>query len=127
MVGRGVIRNPWLFEQIRQQQRRGEALIRPRGRGVLAYVHALYEMTADCGLPAASRVQAMKKYLNFIGAGVEPTGQFLHQIRRVSTKVDFFRVCEEFLDHDLSRCRLEPLRRKWNERAAVVMRNILRA
>ena len=42
----------------------------------------------------------MKKYLNFIGAGVEPTGQFLHQIRRVSTKVDFFRVCEEFLDHD---------------------------
>ena len=42
----------------------------------------------------------MKKYLNFIGLGVEPTGQFLHAIRRVMTKADFFRVCTEFLDHD---------------------------
>jgi tRNA-dihydrouridine synthase B len=53
----------------------------------------------------SAQVQKMKKYLNFIGLGVEPTGQFLHQIRRVSTKADFFRVCEEFLDHD----RLMPL------------------
>jgi hypothetical protein len=48
----------------------------------------------------SAQVQKMKKYLNFIGLGVEPTGQFLHQIRRVSTKADFFRVCEEFLNHD---------------------------
>jgi tRNA-dihydrouridine synthase B len=41
----------------------------------------------------------MKKYLNFIGAGVEPTGKFLHDIRRVTTRADFFRVCEEHLDH----------------------------
>ena len=41
----------------------------------------------------------MKKYLNFVGLGVEPTGQFLHQIRRVSTEAEFFRVCEDFLDH----------------------------
>ena len=42
----------------------------------------------------------MKKYLNFIGAGVEPTGRFLHEIRRVTGKAGFFRVCEEFLSHD---------------------------
>ena len=41
----------------------------------------------------------MKKYLNFIGLGVEPTGEFLHAIRRVMTKADFFRICEEHLDH----------------------------
>src|SRR6476646_10568382 len=42
MIGRGAIRNPWLFEQIRQR-RRGEAVFQPLGRDVLAYVHALYE------------------------------------------------------------------------------------
>ena len=34
------------------------------------------------------------------GVGVDPAGQFLHQIRRVATRADFFRVCEEFLNHD---------------------------
>jgi tRNA-dihydrouridine synthase B len=30
---------------------------------------------------------------------VEPTGQFLHQVRRVTTTAELFRVCEESLDH----------------------------
>jgi hypothetical protein len=38
--------------------------------------------------------------MNFIGLGVEPTGNFLHTIRRVSTQSDFFRACADFLDHD---------------------------
>ena len=42
----------------------------------------------------------MKKYMNFIGVGVEPTGQFLHQIRRTTSRADFFGVCREFLDHN---------------------------
>ena len=99
MIGRGAIRNPWLFEQIRQQ-RRGEPLFIPRGLDVLNYVRALYDAVCSPDVKESAQVQKMKKYLNFIGAGVEPTGQFLHQIRRVSTKVDFFRVCEEFLNHD---------------------------
>jgi len=40
MIGRGAIRNPWLFDQIRQR-RRGEPISRPLGRDVLAYIHAL--------------------------------------------------------------------------------------
>jgi hypothetical protein len=55
------------------------------------------------------QVERMKRYMNFLGLGVEPTGAFLHQIRRVTTKVDFFRVCREFLDHDQP-MRLEPFR-----------------
>ena len=38
--------------------------------------------------------------MNYLGVGVEPTGQFLHQIRRVATTVDLFRICAEYLDHD---------------------------
>ena len=98
MIGRGAIRNPWLFHQIRQYQR-GEPLFVPRGCDVLAYVRALYDAVCSPDVPEAAQVQKMKKYMNYLGVGAEPTGQFLHQIRRVSTKADFFRACEEFLDH----------------------------
>jgi hypothetical protein len=50
--------------------------------------------------PEAAQVQRMKKYMNYLGLGVEPTGQFLHRIRRVSIKAEFFAACTEFLDND---------------------------
>ncbi len=99
MIGRGAIRNPWLFHQIRQHQD-GERLFSPTGHDVLAYVRALYEAVCSPDVREISQVQKMKKYMNYLGVGAEPTGQFLHQIRRVTTKADFFRVCEEFLNHD---------------------------
>jgi tRNA-dihydrouridine synthase len=99
MIGRGAIRNPWLFHQIRQQQR-GETLFVPRGHDVLHYVRELYRLTCPPAVREAAQVQKMKKYMNYLGLGVEPTGRFLHEIRRVTTEADFFRVCEAFLDHD---------------------------
>jgi tRNA-dihydrouridine synthase len=113
MIGRGAIRNPWIFRQIRQRQR-DEPLFVPRGRDVLAYVRALYDAVCSPGVHEAAQVQKMKKYLNYLGVGVEPTGEFLHHIRRVSTQADFFRVCEQFLDHD-EPMPLEPFRLKLAE------------
>jgi tRNA-dihydrouridine synthase B len=130
MIGRGAIRNPWLFDQIRAQLR-GEKVPLPTGRDVLDYVRALWEneitpacvaeagnpkfppgplatgnqmLTGDTsatrrrGVPESAQVQRMKKFMNFIGEGVD--GKFLHEIRRVATTADFFRVCEDFLNHD---------------------------
>ena len=99
MIGRGAIRNPWIFHQIRQH-RSGEALFRPRGLDVLQYVRSLYDAVCSPAVPESSQVQKMKKYLNFLGLGVEPTGRFLHDIRRVTTKANFFRVCEAYLRHE---------------------------
>ena len=99
MIGRGVIRNPWLFRQIREHQR-GQSVFMPRGTDVLAYVRALYAAVCSPAARESAQVQKMKKYLNYLGVGVEPTGQFLHQVRRVTTTAGLFRVCEEFLDHD---------------------------
>lgn len=99
MIGRGVIRNPWLFHQIRQELR-GETLFVPTGLDVLNYIRALYDAVCSPGVRESAQVQKMKKYLNYIGLGVEPTGQFLHDIRRVNNRADFFRVCETFLNHD---------------------------
>ena len=72
----------------------------PRGHDVLAYVSALYEAVRSSDVSENAHVQKMKKHMNYFGLGVEPTGQFLYQIRRVATNADFFRVCKEFLDHD---------------------------
>ena len=99
MIGRGAVRNPWLFQQIRQH-RRGEPLTVPRGCEVLAYIHALYEAVCFPGAREIAQVQRLKKFMNFLGVGVEPSGQFLHEIRRVTTRDDFFRICEQYLAHD---------------------------
>ena len=99
MIGRGAIRNPWLFRQIREHQR-SESIFIPRGTDVLAYVSALYEAVCSPAARESAQVQKMKKYMNYLGVGVEPTGQFLHQIRRVTNTADLFRVCRQFLDHD---------------------------
>jgi tRNA-dihydrouridine synthase len=130
MIGRGAIRNPWLFDQIRAQLR-GEKPRLPSGRDVLGYVHQLWnsEITPACaaetgvpksrpdsptagnqiltgypsswlssGMKESAQVRRMKKFMNFIGEGVGET--FLREIRRVATAADFFRVCENFLNHN---------------------------
>jgi tRNA-dihydrouridine synthase len=98
MIGRGCIRNPWIFEQIREHRRSGSWRA-PSGREVLDYVTHLYEVTRPtAGFRERLQVEKMKKYMNFIGEGVAP--EFLHRIRRATTREEFFGCCREFLDHD---------------------------
>ena len=99
MIGRGVIRNPWLFRQIREQ-RQGVEIFQPTGRDVLDYIRALWDAVSNRGSSELSQVNNMKKYMNFIGLGVEATGGFLHDVRRATTEREFFTICAEFLDHN---------------------------
>lgn len=98
MIGRGAIRNPWVFEQIRQATR-GLPIFRPKASDVLEYIGELYEAVKPANLRADAHVQKMKKYMNFIGVGVDPEGRFLHEIRRVTTEKEFFATCQRFLGH----------------------------
>jgi tRNA-dihydrouridine synthase B len=104
MIGRGAIRNPWLFEQIRRQHR-GEAVVLPIGREVLAYVSELWQSQVSPGFPEPLQTQRMKKFMNFIGEGIGDS--FLFEIRRVTTRAEFFRVCHAYLEHE-SPMHLEP-------------------
>jgi tRNA-dihydrouridine synthase len=117
MIGRGAIRNPWLFDQFRQL-RRGESLFIPRGRDVLNYVRALYEETCHPDAREVSQVQHMKRFMNYLGLGVDAEGRFLHDVRRVSTQADFFTVCERHLDHDAP-MPLEPFKLNLHDRDVV--------
>jgi tRNA-dihydrouridine synthase B len=98
MIGRGAIRNPWLFQQIRQH-RSGEPVTLPTGRQVLAYVKELWEETWQDTSTGATHVHSMKRYLNFIGAGITGDGQFLDRIRRARSEDEFFSICRDYLDH----------------------------
>lgn len=97
MIGRGAIRSPWLFSQIRQQWR-GEPVRVPTGRDVASYIRALWESQALPGKPEKTQCERMKKFLNYLGEGVP--GDFLHQIRRSQTAEEFHGICRRFLDHD---------------------------
>lgn len=98
MIGRGAIRNPWLFDQIRQL-RRGESPCLPVGREVLQYIHELWDAQITPDAPENLHVQRMKKFMNFIGEGVPPADKFLFEIRRAQTRRDFFSICEAYLGH----------------------------
>lgn len=96
MIGRSAIRNPWIFRQIKEAVL-GEALFEPKLHDVFDYVERLYEALNFEGLDEKFQVNRMKKFLNFVGQGVDSEGAFLHAIRRVKTKVEFFDVCKSFL------------------------------
>jgi len=107
MIGRGAVRNPWIFSQIREHFA-GKPISRPTGREVLAYIHDLYETVCDPTIPEPKGVQKIKKYANFIGEGINP--EFLHAVRRVSSKEEFFALCREHLEHG-EEMMLEPKQR----------------
>jgi tRNA-dihydrouridine synthase len=109
MIGRGAIRNPWLFEQIRQQLR-GLPIVQPTGREVWDYIDRLWDSQPCEGRPEQVRCSRMKKFLNFVGEGVP--APFLDRIRRAETAAEFRGICADFLDHDRPMS-LEPSSQDW--------------
>jgi len=100
MVGRGAIRNPWIFDQLRAAFRRRPDAPRPHHRDLLAYIHHLWEETARAECKTCrprKQVAKMKRYLGYISQGLDP--EFDHRIKRAQTEESFFAICREFLDH----------------------------
>jgi tRNA-dihydrouridine synthase C len=100
MIGRGAIRNPWLFNQFRAHWE-GRPAPAPCGRDVLEWITAIFEETAafERRFAPSKHVAKMKKYLCYISQGVDPEGQFEYRIRRVTEPAEFFAICREYLDH----------------------------
>lgn len=81
MIGRHAIRNPWIFRQCREQFA-GQSVFRITLGDVREYIERLYRATQTPDLPEQLHVAKMKKYLNFVGQSVDPTGAFIHDMRR---------------------------------------------
>ncbi len=104
MIGRGAIRNPWLFAQLRATWENSTPIPTPTGRDMLGWISDLWEATASFSRAynPTKHVSKMKKYLCYISQGMIPgadDGTFEHRIRRVGTPEDFHATCREFLDH----------------------------
>ncbi len=97
MIGRGAIRNPWIFQQIRDHYE-GRSYFQPTLLDLREYIDRLYRETRIPEMTSATHVSKMKKYLNFIAPGIGADDAFLHAIRRVLTEEDFFKTCDAFLN-----------------------------
>lgn len=108
MVGRGAIRNPWIFQQLTQAME-GATPHEPTLRDLLTYIEELYEEIARerHKFNELAHVQAMKKTLAYISHGLE--GTFEHDIRRANTPEEFFGICRDHLDRDAPLPRRPPL------------------
>lgn len=92
MIGRGAIRNPWLFDQIRQHLRGGPVL-QPSRDDLLAYVEELYDCVTLPGTRELDQVNRIKKHLGFFGPGLADAETFLHDMRRCTTRAGLREVC----------------------------------
>jgi len=108
MVGRSAIRNPWIFRQIRECFRHAQApaseaalpMFRPTLLDVRHYIDKLHQATAHDKRSPRHHVNHLKKFLNFVGQGVDPDGRFLHEMRRAQDETTFFGLCDRYLVND---------------------------
>jgi tRNA-dihydrouridine synthase len=100
MIGRGCIRNPWIFSQIRELYATGAVRTRPTLRDLREYIGVLWRETKPAGFTERLQVAKMKKYLNFIAQKIDADDEFVRQIRRAETEREFFQICDRFLDRD---------------------------
>jgi tRNA-dihydrouridine synthase B len=96
MIGRHAIRNPWIFRQTREFFA-GQSVTRITLKEVRDYAERLYRATQTPEIPERMHVNKMKKYLNFVGQSVDPTGAFLHDMRRTQSEAELFAVCDRHL------------------------------
>jgi tRNA-dihydrouridine synthase len=100
MVGRGAIRNPWIFSQLSAAMGSGFAPA-PTYRDLWEYVLELYDEIAreTPKFNPLAHVQRMKKTLAYISHGLE--GEFEYDMRRAKTPEEFQEICRRHLDHDI--------------------------
>ena len=100
MLGRGAIRDPWIFASVRAAFD-GRSLPRPTLRDLHGYLQELAGEVAgegrfDRGIDLVNR---LKKFTNYIASGISG-GAFARELRRATSLVDFERSCRTHLDRD---------------------------
>ncbi len=99
MIGRGAIRNPWIFGQLRAAYEGGELII-PTYRDLLSYVRDLSEEIAREAprYEPLGHVQRMKRTLGYISHGLDPV--FEYAMRRCVRPEEMWAICEAHLASD---------------------------
>lgn len=101
MVGRHAVRNPWIFRQI-SDRFSGRNVYIPSLAEVREYVDDLLANIQSHNLRFPD--SRLKKFLNFVGASIDPKGEFLFKMRRARGIDELLKVCDEFM---LDNCNAE--------------------
>ena len=96
MIGRGAIRNPWIFTRLRAAWN-GEAIPEPRLSDLRAYIDALFQGTRRPSVSDDAHVGKMKKFLGYIAPGIGFEDAFWKELRPVLTLRELFAVCDRHL------------------------------
>lgn len=103
MIGRGAIRNPWIFSQLAAAFA-GNPIERVKKNQLWEYVNVLWEETARArvelgkGFEEKKHVHKMKRYLNYILAGLHE--ELEHRAKRCREKDELFGLLREHLDNE---------------------------
>lgn len=100
MIGRGAIRNPWIFSQFTAAFDSSPAPVATY-QDLHEYVLDLYAEIAreTPKFNPLAHVQRMKKTLAYISHGLE--GDFEYDMRRARTPEEFEEICSKHLDHNI--------------------------
>ncbi len=100
MIGRGGIRNPWLFQQIRESFN-GTPCFVPTLTDLRYYIGELVdEIRSEGDFESDSQlVHRMKKFTNYIASGIHE-GLFQEELRRAQDRETFEAICLEHLSSD---------------------------
>jgi nifR3 family TIM-barrel protein len=112
MIGRGALRNPWIFEQIDSLER-GVTPRRPVARDVLAHVDALCHVLE--GSHPRRMLGMLKEQVRYLGRAVDDGQQLLRQALRAPgveelraiLAAGLNQLSDEAIDLDANRGRLE--------------------
>lgn len=100
MLGRGAIRDPWIFATIRAALA-GVAPPRPSLRDLHGYLRELADEVGSEGRfhREIDLVNRLKKFTNYIASGISG-GAFAQELRRATSLSGFARSCQTHLDRD---------------------------
>lgn len=83
MMGRPVLRNPWIFRQV-EQLTRGQSPTAPDGALVLSHLEELKEALLG-GYPMQSALGMMKEQMRYLATTIDDGGEFLRSSLRAPT------------------------------------------
>lgn len=111
MIGRGAIRSPWLFQQLRDSFL-GNEVQQTTSHDLFKYIQLLFDEVASewTDYDERKHVNKMKKYMVYIAQGLNE--DFEYKIRRAQSKIEFYTICEDFLSDKFALPELPPEKSK---------------
>jgi tRNA-dihydrouridine synthase C len=108
MIGRGAIRNPWIFQQL-DASFHNLPVLQPTHRDLLGYILDLYDELAAAteNFDPIKHVHRMKRTIVYMSQGIAD-GQFEHNIRRANHPDSFQSIVRSHLDHSTPLPNLPP-------------------